>query len=159
MWLLFRVTALLEYLDFSAQFFWEGVHLLPVHPPVWCPTNRDGSLISLHGWWSRLVSLEPAYGYFVNAVKAWLIARPECLSTAEACSCGVNITMEGRRHLGAAIGSKSFLCSTCMRKWTVGCLSNVSRLMLLIVLSSTVSLGSGLISYAPDSLVPQLPVS
>ena len=34
-----------------------------------------GSLNDLRGWWSRLVALGPAYGYFVNAVKTWLIVK------------------------------------------------------------------------------------
>ena len=34
-----------------------------------------GSLNDLRGWWSRLVTLGPAYGYFVNAVKTWLIVK------------------------------------------------------------------------------------
>ena len=31
--------------------------------------TAGGSLNDLRGWWSRLVTLGPAYGYFVNAVK------------------------------------------------------------------------------------------
>ena len=37
--------------------------------------TAGGSLIGLHSWWSRLASLGPAYGYFVNAAKTWLIVK------------------------------------------------------------------------------------
>ena len=39
-----------------------------------------GSLNDLRGWWSRLVTLGPAYGYFVNAVKTWLIVKEKSFS-------------------------------------------------------------------------------
>ena len=38
---LIRVTALLGYFDLSAQFFWEGAHLLPVHPPESAPGSNS----------------------------------------------------------------------------------------------------------------------
>jgi len=37
--------------------------------------DDGGSRNDLRGWWSRLVTLGPAYGYFVNAVKTWLIVK------------------------------------------------------------------------------------
>ena len=73
--------------------------------------TAGGSLNDLRGWWSRLVTLGPAYGYFVNAVKTWLIVKEKSFSIAKEVfsGCGVNVTMEGRHHLGAAIGSRSFV--------------------------------------------------
>jgi len=73
--------------------------------------TAGGPLNDLRGWWSRLLTLGPAYGYFVNAVKTWLIVKEKSFSIAKKvlAGCGMNVTMEGRRHLGAAIGSRSFV--------------------------------------------------
>ena len=44
--------------------------------------TAGGSLNGLYDWWCRLKSLEPSYGYFVNASKTWLIVKPEYLNLA-----------------------------------------------------------------------------
>ena len=94
--------------------------------------TAGGSLIGLSNWWSRLVSLGPAYGYFVNADKTWLIVKAESLSTAERifAGCGVNITVEGKRHLGAAIGSRSFVKQYIVEKvnYWVSCVRRLSQI-------------------------------
>ena len=50
------------------------------------------------------------YGYFPNAAKTWLIVKPERLDEAKQqfAGTGVSITVEGKRHLGAALGSRAF---------------------------------------------------
>ena len=49
------------------------------------------------------------YGYFPNAAKTWLIVKPERLDEAkQPTNTGVSITVEGKRHLGAALGSRAF---------------------------------------------------
>jgi len=45
--------------------------------------TAGGSLNDLSGWWSRLVTLGPAYGYFVNAFKTWLIVKEKSFSIAK----------------------------------------------------------------------------
>ena len=57
--------------------------------------------------------LGPGYGYFANPSKTWLIVKPEHLSYAGRFfqDSGVNITTEGKRHLGAALGEKSTIDS------------------------------------------------
>ena len=53
----------------------------------------------------------PNYGYLVNSSKTWLIVKdPAKLALAEETfkDTGVQITCEGKRHLGAALGSKGF---------------------------------------------------
>ena len=52
----------------------------------------------------------PDFGYHVNAVKSWLIAKGESLAQAKDIfgQSGVQITEEGQRHLGAALGTLSF---------------------------------------------------
>ena len=70
-----------------------------------------GSLTGLRKWWSALVSLGPAFGYNVKPSKSWLIVKAEHLDLAKNLfdGCGVGITVEGKRHLGAAIGSPTFV--------------------------------------------------
>ncbi len=61
-------------------------------------------------WWNRLTTIGPAFGYFANVTKTWLITKEQHLSAAQACFAGtsVNIIHEGRPHLGAAIGTQEY---------------------------------------------------
>ena len=72
-----------------------------------------GSLTALREWWSELGLVGPAYGYFSNPSKSWLIVKPDFHDTASSIfsSTNVNITTEGRRYLGSAIGSPAFISS------------------------------------------------
>ena len=47
---------------------------------------------------------------YANASKTWLVIKPKYLAQAKElfADSGVQITSEGRRHLGAALGTKSF---------------------------------------------------
>ena len=53
----------------------------------------------------------PALGYFQNARKCWLIVKPgkeeEAIKTFAGTA--INITTEGQKHLGAALGSRPYL--------------------------------------------------
>ena len=64
----------------------------------------------LHNWWTRLQDLGSLYGYYPNTSKTWLIVKPAYLSNAHALfdGTGVQITVEGKRHMGAALGSHLF---------------------------------------------------
>ena len=57
------------------------------------------------------MTLGPAYGYNVKPSKSWLIVKTEHLDLAKKvfAGCGIGITTEGKRHLGAAIGSPTFV--------------------------------------------------
>ena len=61
-------------------------------------------------WWDELSSSGPAFGYFPNAKKCWLITKPEKEEEARAVfgATAINITTEGHKHLGAALGSRSY---------------------------------------------------
>ena len=50
-------------------------------------------------------------GYFPNAKKCWLIIKPEREQAAREVfrDTAINVTIEGHKHLGAALGSRSFL--------------------------------------------------
>ena len=66
----------------------------------------------LRRWWDKLLSISRLFGYYPNPCKTWLLVKPEHHQTeAEECfrGTGVNITTEGLRHLGAVLGSDSFV--------------------------------------------------
>ena len=70
-----------------------------------------GKISSIHTWWEKLKELGPAYGYYPNAAKTWLILKsPDLQDRAEELfgPDGVNITCEGKRHIGAVIGTEEF---------------------------------------------------
>ena len=70
-----------------------------------------GSLKSLKNWWTNIVNEGDRFGYYVNEKKSWLILKNETLlETANNLftNTKINITTEGKRHLGAAIGSNEF---------------------------------------------------
>ena len=64
-------------------------------------------------WWNKPVQNDPVYGYFLNASKLWLIVNDAKLSEAHTVfqGSGIPITSKGKRYLGAAIGSESFVNS------------------------------------------------
>ena len=72
--------------------------------------TAGGKLLDLRNWWDQLVECGQDYGYSANASKTWLVVRPEYLDQAKEifAESGVQITAEGRRHLGAAVGTRSF---------------------------------------------------
>ena len=72
--------------------------------------SAGGSLHHLHSWWNQLLRCGPEYGYFANAMKTWLIVKQEHLPLATElfADSGVQITVEGRRHLRAAFGDGVF---------------------------------------------------
>ena len=69
-----------------------------------------GSISKLHDWWDALATLGPMFGYHVNAAKTNLVVKDSLLSTASAvfADTKVNITSDGRPHLGVALGTSSF---------------------------------------------------
>ena len=64
-----------------------------------------GHVHHLHHWWSKLCYVGPSFSYFPNLGKTWLIVKDHHLSRATElfADTGVNITTEGKRHLGAAL--------------------------------------------------------
>ena len=62
-------------------------------------------------WWDELSESGPAIGYIPNAKKCWLIITPEKEEAARKVfkDTAINITIDGHKHLGAALESRSFL--------------------------------------------------
>ena len=71
----------------------------------------SGSLQGVRKWLDELSESGPALGYFPNAKKCWLIIKPEREQAAREVfrDTAINVTTEGHKHLGAALGSRSFL--------------------------------------------------
>ena len=69
-----------------------------------------GKLKELRKWWDNVTEHGPMLGYHPEPSKSWLIVKPEYLKLAEKIfgDTGIQITMEGRKHLGAAIGTEQF---------------------------------------------------
>ena len=85
----------------------------PLTTQVWFADDATsgGKLGGLRCWWDILATHGPRYGYDINAVKSWLIVKPDRLDQAKLIfkDTRINITLEGGRHLGAALGSTSFI--------------------------------------------------
>ena len=80
---------------------------------VWLADDatRGGSLKSLKNWWINMVNEGDHFGYYVDEKKSWFIVKNQTLlETANNLftNTKINITTEGKRHLGAAISSNDF---------------------------------------------------
>ena len=73
--------------------------------------NGAGSLEDIRKWWDELLTAAPALCYYPNARKCWLVVKPEKPGDAKDvfAGTGVGITTEGRKHLGTALGQRSYL--------------------------------------------------
>ena len=80
---------------------------------VWYADDASaaGSLSSIRSWWDHLSSMGPTFGYFANASKTWLITKDSLLGKAREIfhDTQVNITSQGRPHLGAPLGSQDYV--------------------------------------------------
>ena len=70
-----------------------------------------GTLINLRSWWDTLVERGPSFGYYPNPLKTYLMVKPDKRDLAEKIFKGTKaqITSEGRRYLGGALGSQTFV--------------------------------------------------
>ena len=79
----------------------------------WYADDATGSgwLDGLKKWWDELEESGPGLGYFPNAKKCLLIVKPCREEEARELFAGtaINVTTEGQKHLGAALGSRSYL--------------------------------------------------
>ena len=72
--------------------------------------SAAGSIRNLMQWWKILCDLGPKFGYFPEPSKSWIIIKPGLLEKAvsEFQGTGVKITEDGKRHLGAVIGTEDY---------------------------------------------------
>ena len=80
---------------------------------VWLADDATGagSLESLKKWWINIIAEDASYGYCVNESKSWLILKNQTLlkkTESLFSDTKINVTTEGKRHLGAVIGSNDF---------------------------------------------------
>ena len=73
--------------------------------------TAGGDLADLKIWWDYISDIGPDYGYYTNVSKTWLIVRDRNLKEAMSffLGTGMSITSKRKRHLGAAIGTNSFV--------------------------------------------------
>ena len=80
-------------------------------------------VLVLEMWWENLKAEVPAFGYFPKPSKTHLIVKNRAdLERAQELfeGDGVNITLNGERHIGAVIGSDEFrvkYINTKVEKW------------------------------------------
>ena len=93
---------------------------IPNVKQVWLADDSAGAgrISSLFSWYKHLEKEGKKYGYLVNGGKSWLIVKSEAVAAeAERLFGGeVNVTIEGKRHLGAVIGSKNYKDEFCNEK-------------------------------------------
>ena len=73
--------------------------------------TAGGQLSQINDWWQHLVRIGPNFGYHANGSKSWLIVKEEHIEQATHLfeGTGIQITKEGQRHLGAALGTQTFI--------------------------------------------------
>ena len=89
----------------------------PTVHQVWLADDAAaaGTIKNLHEWYKILIVEGKKYEYFVNGKKSWLIVKSEEIAELARSLFGdtVNITTEGKRHLGAVIGSEEYKKEYC----------------------------------------------
>ena len=80
--------------------------------------SAAAKLHQLFDWYVKLVEVGKLYGFLVNGPKCWLIVKTEEMVqlAKELFGNKVNITSEGKRHLGATIGSQNYKQKYCRKK-------------------------------------------
>ena len=93
-----------------------------------------GTVEQLHAWWNRLAAEGPAFGYFPNPSKTWLVTKQRHFNEASNmfAGSGVNVTLDGRPYLGAVIGSQEYVeeyVSSKVREWSssINILSDIAK--------------------------------
>ena len=92
---------------------------------VWYADDASGAgtCEDLRKWWDSLQIHGAGYGYYPNASKTNLVVKAEHAVRARElfADTGIHITTEGKRHLGAVVGSRSYTEEYVSRKvenWT-----------------------------------------
>ena len=78
-----------------------------------------GTLAGIRVWYDKLQILGQIHGYSINESKTWIIVKDEqtlLKAKEEFKDTKVKFTMDGKRHLGACIGSAKFKDEYCQEK-------------------------------------------
>ena len=79
---------------------------------AWFADDATGAstCTNLKSWWNELSTQGPAFGYYPNRSKTYLVIKQEHETSARQLfdDTDVHITIQGKRHLSAAIGSRTF---------------------------------------------------
>ena len=75
--------------------------------------SASGTLNDIKQWWSAIVKEGPNFWYSANPAKSWIVVNEDHKEEAARIFNGLNlnITLNGRPLLGAAIGCDSFVDS------------------------------------------------
>ena len=87
--------------------------------------SAGGDLTDLMAWWKKLNQLGPAFGYYPNASKTWLVVKEEHLELAQElfAAQGVKVATSGHKRLGSAIGDETYMDIFFQKKSRSGCVS------------------------------------
>ena len=123
--------------NLSMSFYALGTSPLLDALKITCPNTSQvcladditgaGTLIGLRKWWDNVVNEGNKFGYYVNESKSWLILKDENnVETAKEIfkDSEIMITTEGKRHLGASLGSEDFHKIYCEEKVNEWCAEN-----------------------------------
>ena len=107
--------------NLAMSFYALGTDPLMRYLKITCPNTRQvsladditgaGTIYNLKEWWDTIVVEGQKFGYYVNESKSWLILKDETLlNTAKNvfCNSAIKFTTEGKRHLGAVLGSDNW---------------------------------------------------
>ena len=106
---------------------------------VWYADNPTalGTVSHLQIWWDAISELErqEIYGYFANPMKTWLVTQNPLVARAAIQAfegTNINITSDGRPHLGAPLGTHEYadeLVAKKVEQWSIKLrsLSNIAE--------------------------------
>ena len=97
----------------SLQPLITSLHITSSTKQCWFADDASGAgtATELKKWWDVLMTEGPDYGYNPKDDKCWLITKPETEEFIRETfnDTEINITKEGKKHLGAVVGSRSYL--------------------------------------------------
>ena len=109
---------------------------LPSVKQVWLADDASaaGKIEELFQWFQRLEIEGKKHGYLVNGKKSWLIVKSDEAAEKAKAVFGelVNVTVDGKRHLGAALGSDKYkeeYCNEMVARWVdeLTCLCEIAE--------------------------------
>ena len=78
----------------------------------WFADDASGAdpVAEVKRWWDTLSAIGPDFSYYPNGKKCWIITKPdgEIIVKEAFKGTAINVTVQGQRHLGAAVGSREY---------------------------------------------------